>query len=44
MLLDTMVVVRHGNQGHEQAAKVRGAAGGYHKRVAAALNEKAENE
>jgi hypothetical protein len=44
MLLDTIEVVMHGKQGHKQVAKVRGAAGGYHKRAAAALEKKAENE
>ena len=44
MLLDTIVVVLQGKQGHKQVAKVRGAAGGYHKRAAAALENKAENE
>jgi hypothetical protein len=44
MLLDTMEVVKHGKQGHEQVAKVRGAAGGYHKRAAAALKETDESE
>ena len=44
MLLDTMVVVKHGKQGHQQVAKVRGAAAGYHKRAAAALEEKDESE
>jgi len=44
LLLDTMEVVKHGKQGHQQVAKVRGAAGGYHKRAAAALEEKTENE
>jgi hypothetical protein len=40
MLLDTMVVVQQGKQGHEQVRKVRGAAAGYHKRAAAALEDK----
>jgi len=44
MLLDTMEVVKYGKQGHEQVAKVRGAAGGYHKRAAAALGKTDENE
>ena len=44
LLLDTMEVVKHGKQGHNQVAKVRGAAGGYHKRAAAALKETDENE
>ena len=44
MLLDTMEVVKHGKQGHNQVAKVRGAAGGYHKRAAAALKETDESE
>jgi hypothetical protein len=39
MLLDTMVVVKHGKQEHKQVEKVRGAAAGYHKRAAAALEE-----
>ncbi len=44
MLLDTMEVVKHGKQGHKQVAKVRSAAGGYHKRAAAALKETDESE
>lgn len=40
MLLDTIVVVQQGKQGHKQVAKVRGAAAGYHKRVAAAMKER----
>ena len=44
LLLDTMEVVKHGKQGHEQVAKVRGAVGGYHKRAAAALKETDESE
>ena len=44
LLLDTMEVVKHGKQGHQQVAKVRGAAGGYHKRAAAALKETDETE
>jgi hypothetical protein len=44
MLLDTIVVVLQGKQGHKQVAKVRGAAAGYHKRAAAALEEKEEGE
>jgi hypothetical protein len=40
MLLDTMVVILQGKQGQEQVAKVRGAAAGYHKRAAAALEDK----
>ncbi len=44
MLLDTMEVVKHGKRGHNQVAKVRGAAGGYHKRAAAALKETDESE
>jgi hypothetical protein len=44
MLLDTMEVVKHGKQGHNQVAKVRGAAGGYHKRAAAALKKTDESE
>jgi len=44
LLLDTMEVVKHGKQGHQQVAKVRGAAGGYHKRAAAALKETDEAE
>ena len=44
MLLDTMEVVKHGKQGHKQVAKVRRAAGGYHKRAAAALKETDESE
>ena len=44
LLLDTMEVVKHGKQGHDQVAKVRGAAGGYHKRAAAALKETDESD
>jgi len=44
LLLDTMEVVKHGKQGHQHVAKVRGAAGGYHKRAAAALKETGESE
>jgi hypothetical protein len=44
MLLDTIVVVQQGKQGHKQLAKVRGAAAGYHKRAAAALEETDEDE
>ena len=44
LLLDTMEVVKHGKQGHQQVAKVRGAAGGYHKRAAAALEETDESD
>ena len=44
ILLDTIIVVEQGQLGHEQVAKVRGAAAGYHQRVAAALDKKAENE
>ncbi|MEI8373340.1 MAG: hypothetical protein WCJ35_10980 [Planctomycetota bacterium] len=44
MLLDAMEVVKHGKQGHNQVAKVRGAAGGYHKRAAAALKKTDESE
>jgi hypothetical protein len=44
MLLDTIVVVQQGKQGHKQVAKVRGAVAGYHRRVAAAMKEKEEGE
>ena len=44
MLLDTMEVVKHGKQGHNQVAKVRGAAAGYHQRVATALEKTDESE
>ena len=44
VLLDAVVVAMHGKQGYEQVAKVRGAAAGYHKRAAAALEKKEEGE
>ena len=36
MLLDTVMVVMEGKQGHEQVAKVRGSAAGHHEILAAA--------
>ena len=44
LLLDTIVVVQQGKQGHKQVAKARGAVAGYHRRVAAAMKEKEEGE
>jgi hypothetical protein len=44
MLLDTIVVVVQGQDGYQQIARVRGAAAGYHKRVAAALKRRDEDE
>jgi hypothetical protein len=44
MLLDTIIVVLNGKQGHQQVAKVRRAAAGYHRRAAAALEDKEEGE
>ena len=44
VLLDSMEIVRHGEQGRQQVGKVRRAAGGYHERAAAALRGSDENE
>ena len=44
MLLDAMIVVLQGRQGHKLVAKVRGAGAGYHKRVAAALDKTEQDE
>ena len=38
-LLDTVVVVMEGKQGHERAARVRGSAAGHHKMLAAGVEE-----
>ena len=42
--LDTVEIVRHGDEGRQQVRKVRHAAAGYHDRVAAALRRRNEGE
>jgi len=44
VLLDSIVIILRGNEGYQQAAKVRCAAGGYHARVAAALRRRDAGE
>jgi len=44
VLLNAVVVVLHGKQGHEQVVKVSGAAAGYHDRTAAAQERRDKNE
>ena len=44
VLLNAVVVVLHGKQGHEQVVKVSGAAAGYHDRTAAAQERRDKGE
>jgi hypothetical protein len=44
VLLDTVEVAMHGDEGLQQVRKVRNAAAGYHDRVAAALRRRDEGE